>query len=54
VRTYLLIGERDKALDQLKPLLRLPFYLSPAWLRIDPTFTPLKGNPRFDRLVAGG
>jgi hypothetical protein len=22
-------------------------------LRIDPTFAPLKGNPRFERLVAG-
>jgi hypothetical protein len=31
----------------------MPFYLSPAWLRIDSTFAPLKGNPRFDRLVAG-
>jgi hypothetical protein len=29
------------------------YYLSPGWLRIDPTFAPLKGNPRFERLVAG-
>jgi hypothetical protein len=32
----------------------MPYYLSPGWLRIDPTFSQLKGNPRFDRLVAGG
>jgi hypothetical protein len=25
--------------------------LTPGWLRIDPIFTPLKGNPRFERLV---
>ena len=52
-RIYLLVGEPEKALDQLEPLLRMPYYLSPGWLRIDPTFTPLKGNPRFERLVAG-
>jgi TolB-like protein/Tfp pilus assembly protein PilF len=52
-RIYLLVGEPDKALDQLEPLLKIPYYLSPGWLRIDPTFAPLKGNPRFERLVAG-
>jgi TolB-like protein len=53
VRIYLLVGEPAKALDQLEPLLKIPYYLSPGWLRIDPTFAPLKGNPRFERLVAG-
>jgi serine/threonine-protein kinase len=53
VRIYLLVGELDKALDQLEPLLRIPYYLSPGWLRIDPTFAPLKGNPRFEKLVLG-
>ncbi|MGE5743361.1 MAG: hypothetical protein ACM368_05480, partial [Gemmatimonadota bacterium] len=53
VRIYLLVGEPEKALDQLEPLLRMPYFLSPGWLRIDPTFAPLKGNPRFERLVAG-
>ena len=53
VRIYLLVGEPEKALDQLEPLLRMPYYLSPGWLRIDPTFAPLKGNPRFERLVNG-
>ena len=52
-RIYLLVGEPEKALDRLEPLLKMPYSLSPGWLRIDPTFAPLRGNPRFQRLVSG-
>ena len=52
-RIYILVGEPEKALDQLEPLLKIPYYLSPGWLKIDPTFAPLRGNPRFERLVNG-
>jgi tetratricopeptide (TPR) repeat protein len=52
-RIYLLVGEPEKALDQLEPLLRMPYYLSPGWLRIDPTFDPVRKNPRFRKLVEG-
>jgi eukaryotic-like serine/threonine-protein kinase len=50
-RVYLMAGEPEKALDMLEPLLSIPYYLSPGWLRIDPTFAELKGNPRYDRLL---
>ncbi len=52
-RIYILVGEPEKALDQLEPLLKIPYYLSPAWLKIDPTFDPLRGNARFECLIDG-
>jgi serine/threonine protein kinase/tetratricopeptide (TPR) repeat protein len=52
-RIYILVGEPEKALDQLEPLLRITYYLSPGRLRIDPNFDPLRKNPRFQKLVAG-
>ena len=53
-RIYMLVGELEKALDQLEPLLKIPYHLSPGWLKIDRNFDPLRKNPRFQKLVAGG
>ena len=53
VRIYTLVGEPEWALDRLEPLLKIPYYLSPGWLNIDPNFDSLRGNPRFQKLVAG-
>jgi hypothetical protein len=52
-RIYVLAGEPEKAIDQLEYLLKIPYFLSPGWLRIDPNFVSLRGNPRFDRLAGG-
>ena len=51
VRIHLLAGANDEAIALLEPLLNVPYLLTPAWLRIDPTFAPLRGDQRFDRLV---
>ena len=50
-RSFILLGEPEKALDVLEPLLRMPYFLSPAWLKIDPTFDPIRKHPRFQRLL---
>ncbi len=51
VRTYIIAGEQEAALDQLEPLLEMPYTLTPAWLGVDPSFDPIRKHPRFVRLV---
>ena len=53
VRIYILAGDHDAALDQLEPLLEMPYTLTPAWLRIDPMFDPIRKHPRFVKLIEG-
>ena len=53
VRIEILTGEHEKALDHLEQLLKMPYYLSPGVLKIDPNFDPVRNNPRFQKLVAG-
>ena len=51
-RLYVALGDHPHALDQIDALLAKPYFISPAWLRIDPTWAPLKSDPRFERLIA--
>jgi hypothetical protein len=52
-RVHLLAGKPEPALDRLETLVDEPGIMSRAFLRIDPSFTPLRAHPRFVRLVAG-
>jgi eukaryotic-like serine/threonine-protein kinase len=52
-RLYVMLGQPDRALDLLEPLLHVPYTLTAAQLRTDPDFVPLRGNPRFGRLTGG-
>lgn len=48
---YVRVGENDRAIDQLEQLLSIPSRLSPALLRLDPIWDPLRDDPRFRRLA---
>jgi len=50
-RIYVLLGERDKAIEQLETVFSRPGPLSANWLRADPFWDPLRGGPRFRRLA---
>jgi serine/threonine-protein kinase len=54
VRVYLANGQHEKAIDELEPLLNSQYYVTPGWLKVDPTFNPLRGNPRFQKLLLPG
>jgi hypothetical protein len=51
VKTYVRAGATTKGLDLLDRLLQMPGRLTPGRLRLDPSFAPLRGEPRFQRLV---
>jgi non-specific serine/threonine protein kinase len=48
---YVMVGEFDLAIDQLEFLLSIPSGISVPLLRIDPTWNPLRNNPRFQKLI---
>ena len=52
-RIDLLLGDRDAAIDELRAILAKPYFISPAWLRIDPTWNALRGDPRFETMAHG-
>jgi TolB-like protein/class 3 adenylate cyclase/Tfp pilus assembly protein PilF len=49
---YAWTGEKDLALEQLSVAARLPGRLSYGYLRLHPYWNPLRGDPRFEKIVA--
>jgi tetratricopeptide (TPR) repeat protein len=49
---YAWTGERDRALDQLEIVVKIPAGLTYGDLRFNPCWDDLRGDPRFDKIVA--
>jgi serine/threonine-protein kinase len=52
-RIYAMAGDADLAVAELERLLSIPSPMSKQLLQADPTFAPLRDNPRFKKLVSG-
>jgi tetratricopeptide (TPR) repeat protein len=49
--TYAWAGEKDLAIKQLEEILRIPSPVSYGQLRLHPFWNPLRGDPRFEKIV---
>ena len=49
---YTWTGEKNLAIEQLAAVIRRPGYLSYGRLKLHPEWDPLRGDPRFDKIVA--
>ena len=51
---YTLLGDKEKAVDDLERALSIPSFVSVPLLRVDWRYVSLRSNPRFQRLVSTG
>ena len=49
---YAWVGQKDLAFEQLRIASSIPGYLSYGSLKLDPFWDPLRGDPRFEKIVA--
>jgi tetratricopeptide (TPR) repeat protein len=51
-QVYTWIGEHDRAIEVLQKLVSMPSYVNYARLKLHPMWNPLRGDPRFEKIVA--
>ena len=51
-KVYASAGDRDRALEQLEMLAKIPSDISYGELRFNPAWDSLRGDPRFEKIVA--
>jgi TolB-like protein/Tfp pilus assembly protein PilF len=51
-QVYVWTGDRDRAIELVQKLLTMPGYTNYARLKFHPLWAPLRGDPRFDRIVS--
>jgi serine/threonine-protein kinase len=49
---YSMVGEYDKALDEIELLLSIPYYVTTWHLKLNPVWDPMRDHPRFQELIA--
>ncbi len=52
-KIYVMVADREKAIDVLEKLLGIPSDVSAVWLKIDPFWIPLRDHERFQKLIGG-
>ena len=51
-KAYTAAGDRDRALDQLELLTKIPSDINYGELRFSPAWDPLREEPRFEKIIA--
>jgi TolB-like protein len=51
-QVYTWSGEPDRAIEVLQKLVSIPSYINYARLKFHPLWKPLRGNPKFEKIVA--
>ena len=51
-RVYTWTGDHDRAIELVQKLLTMPGYTNYGRLKFHPLWNPLRGDPRFEKIVA--